>query len=53
MKTPAYSDTAAAGQGPASATVVSVYGRGNWIASELAARGWAVSLIDASADLDQ
>lgn len=28
--------------------IVSIFGRGNWLASELAIRGWKVTLIDAS-----
>ena len=32
----------------ADVVIVSIYGRGNWLASELAGRGWKVSLVDVS-----
>ncbi len=33
------------------AVIVSAYGRGNWLASELASRGWQVTLVDVTESL--
>lgn len=37
--------------GMADVVIVSIYGRGNWLATELAQRGWKVTLVDVSEKL--
>jgi hypothetical protein len=42
-----------AGSGTSDLVIVSAFGRGNWLATELAGRGWKVSLVDVSEKLGE